>query len=259
MQLTIKEIQAIETDMLRDVVYICEQFDIPYYAIYGTLLATIRHSNPIPWDPDIDLYVPENEINRIIEAIEKEFGDKYWVDYRNKNYRPRPFPRIGLKGYKTDVLHIDIFRMSGLPNGRIKQELFTHIGRTLYVIWRAKTVNLRTTYRKAKIKKLFSILIRIITILVPLNMVIKLIDKMCKYYPVFSTDYVGRAMGQGAIYDKVLFLEYIKKPYCDFLLRVPVGYEKLLKKMYGDYMKFPPKENTTIFMNKIYTVNRIDD
>lgn len=257
LRLTINEIQKCETDMLRDVITVCEEFDISYYAIYGTLLATIRHKGPIPWDPDVDLYVPDNDIKRLIELLENKMGDKYWVDYRNDYLTPRPFPRIGLKGYETEILHIDIFRMSGLPNGVIEQKIFTGFGRLLYVIWRAKTVNPQITYHNNIKKMISSYLIQFLSFPFSLSIIIKLIDGMCRKYPVFSTNYVGRAMGVGAIYVKSLFYEYTRKSYCDFFIRVPIGYEKLLKIMYGDYMKYPPQEYRDKQMNTVFVVNSI--
>lgn len=256
MDLTLKEVQEYGTKMLRDVVTVCEKRGIQYFAIYGTLLGTIRHSGPIPWDYDIDIYVPENQIGCFVEAIENDLGEKYWVDYRNNTKIQRPFPRVGLRGFETDILHLDVFRMSGLPNRRINQRIITWIGRKLFVIWKSKTIDSIFYYPDMK-RRVLTKIVSLISWPVSANRALHMIDSLCKKYEVMTTDYVGRIMGRGAIYPTRYFRKSILLPYDDFMIRVPEGYEQLLSQMYGDYMKFPPKEEQDRFLNMTYHVRAL--
>lgn len=259
LNLNLEEVQKICTDMLRDVVKMCDKYHITYYAIYGTLLGTIRHSGPIPWDYDIDLYVPENELSNFLTKVEEDLGDKYWIDYRNnKNFPQRAFPRIGIKGYETEILHIDIFRMSGLPDAKWKHQLLTHIGRSLFIIWKAKTLDINFYYPDLK-RRMIARTIRYLTAPLSLKLLLHWIDALCGLYPVMSTSYVGRVMGQGAIFPTKYFQETELHDYVDFKIRIPKGYDKLLKQMYGDYHSYPPAKEREVAFTQRYIVRSLGD
>ena len=178
LKLTIDDLHDYCSTMLKDITTECENNNIPYYLIYGSLLGAVRHNGPIPWDPDVDLYIPEFELNRFITAIENKYSNKYWVDFRNDGITPKPFPRIGLKGYETEILHIDIFRMSGLPNNKFKQVLLTKRGRNLWVLWKAKTINPRTYYVDKK-KRAVSYLLKLASLPLSVEHIINTIDLLC--------------------------------------------------------------------------------
>ena len=149
MQLTIEELQKYGSEMLRTVSEICEKNNIQWYMAYGSMLAAIRHQGPIPWDYDIDIYVPEKELKRFLSVLRKELPDKYWIDFRDGDC-PRAFPRIGLNGYETEILHIDVYRLGGLPNKPFQFKCFVWYSRFLFVSWKAKTLDIDFYYKDTK-------------------------------------------------------------------------------------------------------------
>lgn len=256
MDLNLQQMQKYGTEMLKDITEMCEKRNISYCAIYGTLLGTVRHNGPIPWDCDVDIYVPENQLKTFLNAVKEEYCEKYWIDYRDETTIPRAFPRIGLKGYETEILHIDVFRMSGLPNGKLMQKVLTFCGRSLFVVWKAKTLDLKFYYPDLK-RRIYATVIKTVTFPFSVNLILKKIDRLCSKYEVMSTDFVGRMMGRRAIYPTECFADTILHPYADFMIRIPKGYDKLLTQMYGDYMEYPPKEEQDKYFSMTYHVREL--
>ncbi len=67
---TLQEIQKTELDMLKWFHDICEVNNLHYTAVYGTMLGAVRHHGFIPWDDDVDLYLPIEEA----EGFRKSFN-----------------------------------------------------------------------------------------------------------------------------------------------------------------------------------------
>lgn len=51
----VRLVQEKEIELLKIFSEICEQHNLTYYALGGTLLGAIRHGGFIPWDDDMDL------------------------------------------------------------------------------------------------------------------------------------------------------------------------------------------------------------
>ena len=49
------KINAVQTEMLREVTEVCEKLGIKYYMVHGSLLGTIRNGKFVLGDDDIDI------------------------------------------------------------------------------------------------------------------------------------------------------------------------------------------------------------
>ena len=45
----LKKLQGVQTQMLKDVLDVCEKQDLPCFLIYGTAIGAVRHKGFIPW------------------------------------------------------------------------------------------------------------------------------------------------------------------------------------------------------------------
>ena len=52
-RITLQELQMVEVNVLNEFIKFCDDNDLKYFVVYGTLLGTIRHNGIIPWDDDI--------------------------------------------------------------------------------------------------------------------------------------------------------------------------------------------------------------
>ena len=68
----IKKVQKKSVEMMQVVVNIFERHNVAYVLAHGTLLGLIRHNGFIPWDDDCDLFVFDWDYARAIELLRRE-------------------------------------------------------------------------------------------------------------------------------------------------------------------------------------------
>ena len=73
-KLTLDEIKSIELNILSYVASLCEKHNLRYFLSYGTLIGAIRHKGFNPWDDDIDIAMPRDDYNRLLDIMRCEKG-----------------------------------------------------------------------------------------------------------------------------------------------------------------------------------------
>ena len=71
---------AAQLEVMCVIKQICEKYDIPYFAYYGTLLGTIRHKGFIPWDDDMDICMLRKDYQRFLEVAPRELTGEYHIN-----------------------------------------------------------------------------------------------------------------------------------------------------------------------------------
>lgn len=85
-EMTLKEIQAVSLEILKDVHMFCLKNDIKYTLQGGTLLGAIRHNGFIPWDEDIDIAMPRPDYERFCQTYASENGYKLICRHNSECY-----------------------------------------------------------------------------------------------------------------------------------------------------------------------------
>lgn len=101
-KLTLREIQLIELEISKEIKHICEENNIQYFLIGGTLLGAIRHKGFIPWDDDMDIGMTYRDYIRFINVAKEQLDSKFllqdWNDGSSYSY---PFAKVKMKGTKV--------------------------------------------------------------------------------------------------------------------------------------------------------------
>ena len=121
--------------LLKEIDAFCREHGIRYYCSGGTVLGAIRHKGFIPWDDDIDMFIPRRDFERFVELF-KEYGpsDRIIEFYEGNHEHHTPvaryheegttmFMHYNMIGYSSAGILIDIFVLDPIPDGfELQQE-----------------------------------------------------------------------------------------------------------------------------------------
>lgn len=131
--LSLKEIQNVEMDILRAFRDYCDENSLRYTLAAGTLLGAVRHEGFIPWDDDIDVYMPLEDYLRLMEK-QPTIGRYKLINWKNTDNYFQPYARLVdtstiMYEYFFDIGNarthacIDIFPLVGFPEDVDKRNL----------------------------------------------------------------------------------------------------------------------------------------
>lgn len=119
---------AANLEVLSKIDFVCEKYNIAYFADWGTLLGAVRHQGYIPWDDDVDICMPRNDyvkFCKIISEFDNEIiltnarRDANWGEYADRvsNVLGTELRRAGIKKYHGFPFRagVDIFILDYVP------------------------------------------------------------------------------------------------------------------------------------------------
>lgn len=104
-------------DLLKKSLEFLESNNLTYWAIGGTLLGAIRDKGMIPWDDDLDISMPDPDVEKLLKMknslMEKNIGIAEW----QCGYKLYDLNGNEIKGKEYKYPFIDIFPMKKNENG----------------------------------------------------------------------------------------------------------------------------------------------
>lgn len=247
---TLREVQLYGLKILREFARICDENGLQYYLSWGTLLGAVRHKGYIPWDNDIDISMPIADYRKFLRVAPKQLPEwlflqtyrtdrgynELWAKLRANGTTSMP---LAWKNYHIHLgIGIDIFPVVGdaaTERGIKHQQKAFRLCRTLL----AKEFLTVVQPEQLKNKKL-----RILYLL-PWRVRVFLCDLLTRIaFPDIREDHdVALA---GAVlrnhYPREAFGHGGKISFEGIWFSAPLDFDRVLTKMFGDYMTPPPPE-----------------
>lgn len=258
----VKQAWAAQLEILQEIDRICKKYAIPYFADWGTLLGVVRHGGFIPWDDDLDITMKRADFERFRDAAKKEMPDgfqifsfdnhpDFWVflkrvvsknricfeeDYLKKFYG---FPyMVGI-----DIFILDFASLDAEENSE-RNRLARTVIEAADMIAEGKVSGREAANLLDTIEKILGVKLRNRKDLHALR--VRMYQEAEKLFAKFSDEESAeftRMMPNELYYENTFRLpkEYYKQqiwlPFENTLLPVPSGYDEMLRRRYGDYMK----------------------
>jgi lipopolysaccharide cholinephosphotransferase len=250
---TIREIQKMCYEILKDVDRVCKENEITYYLSGGSLLGAVRHKAFIPWDDDIDLMMPRNDYERFIKEAPSLLSERFKINsLKTDPDWVRQFARVWdsktrIKYQTIDEgeygIFIDIFPIDGTPTEERKSNLFFKKMKYYDVM---RNAALRNSFQENEKMQGIKKILKPIAKKKGGRYYAAKMDGLAARYPFDTSEYIAvsvvnhygskEKMKRTDIYNSTVEL-----PFEDGMYPAPDGYDTYLKALYGDYMKLPPQ------------------
>lgn len=259
------EIQNKMMEMLLYFQEICDANDLKFYLCGGCLIGAIRHEGFVPWDDDIDVFMPRPDYERL-KVVWKKYADTERYSYCRTTYyenyhdagasiRDNYTTFINRHSINEDICHglaLEIMPIDGCPKfflSRIRQ-LFNAM---VFALFNAQ----RLPDSKGKIvRNLSKIIYSIVRSKKTRYQIWKHAERVMTKYKWKDcnevTELVGSIKGMFIKHPKEDFDEVVYKKFEGHEIPVMRGYERYLNKIWGDYMKLPPVEKRVAKHDAVY-------
>lgn len=254
--LSLQEIQQANLSALVEIDRICRENRLRYFLAYGTLIGAVRHHGFIPWDDDVDIFMPRKDY----DALHMILGDGIVNGFKlctraNTKHYPYYIPRFCNMRYRYETeqkepifdigAFVDIYPLdnycSDIEHGRKLVRRIRRMNAT-YMLYNKGAIGKNGLVRAAS--SVASILLHLAEGKKLPERINGRIDRFLLANTSDQDTYVGvPAWTYGLTqYDRELFDENTELPFEGHLLSVPKEYDAVLSKLYGDYMALPPEE-----------------
>lgn len=265
--LSSQEIKKYEFGILEEFHRVCEEHGLRYLLAYGTALGAVRHQGFIPWDDDIDVFMPRADYERFYSlcASSEALRSPYQlVSYRDGSSIYQFFKIVdqGTSAYETFVgkshpigLWIDIFPLE--PVGGISQKALSKALRRQRRIGLLRSFavadpNVGSSPAVIAAKKAIGPIARRLD----LNKLAEKLDENAR-----STGELGSEkrwydiVGMCGPFDGCIMFPASKLSFEGRLFSGPAQPEAFLAQQYGDWESVPPEDKRDIHFPEAYVVD----
>ena len=252
---TKEELEAVHNKLLamaQVFVDFCKEHDLLCYFCGGGCIGSVRNQGFIPWDDDLDFFMPREDYERLKTLWVNE--GRYILRFPSRDYYNgnnmitlRDAETTQIKTYQAEMdiehgLAIDIFPLDGCPTGWLKR-------RMQYIYAMVQTL-FATNQIPEKHGALATLGGKVLLGLFPKAKtrwhIWHWAEKRMSRFPIAKhekiTELCTGPVSMKYEYPAEYFASAVWLPFEDTEMPVPVGYDGYLRIAFGDYMTPPPPE-----------------
>lgn len=262
---SIKDLQAKMLEMLLFFDSFCRDNNLKYYLCGGGLIGAIRHHGFIPWDDDIDLFMPRNDYEQLAILWPKKVDkDRYLYCRTDRDHiyhdagasiRDVNTTEINKHSVNDDICHgiaLEIMPIDGCPKSKIKRG-FQLFNAFVFSLFNAQRL---PDNKGIFVRNLASIAYSIVKSPNQRYKIWKRAEQNMTKYKWCDctevTELVGSIKGMLLRHPKEDFDNVVYKDFEGYKIPVMAGYDRYLHLIWGDYMQLPPVEKRVAKHDVVY-------
>lgn len=266
----LRRLQLAELEILKDTIRICNENNLTYYMLGGTLLGAVRHKGFIPWDDDIDIGLIRADYEKFLGIAPKQLkkglclqtyqGTEEYLHYPAKVVDEQIKLLSNMTGHEQVIpAWVDIFPLDGMPNNYIQSKLHQFRLLAERAIFKFscfdEVVSINTRNRPFVERALIWIGKHTkIGRGVDSKKQLDRIDRDLKRYSTGTSTYYINFMGAyktKEMFPKSYYGDGKLYDFEDISIVGPINADAVLKQMYGDYMKYPPESERNKHLTEV--------
>ena len=256
-----KAFQKCLFEIYQDVANVCKKYNLCIMVSGGTALGAIRHQGFIPWDDDLDVMMPREDYNQLINIFDKELGEKYLLsapesgkesneailEVIKKNTLMR---RVNNNKNRKNGIRIDVFPIERTPSNKFAQKIISFIADIIHIIIGCKNVFINNDpfYKQClmgsfqmKLHYYARYMVGLVFSLIPRQFLCVQFNKFVSQFK--GDEYCAIPMGRkyygGEILPRNVFFPTKTAIFEGIEVDIPNDVDAYLKNLYGNYMRIP--------------------
>lgn len=250
-QIGIKEIREYQMEIMDEIDAYCRKNNLRYFLVGGTLLGAIRHNGFIPWDDDIDIALPRDDYEKLVDHFVSDSGRISVIN--NKKDKRYYWPHSKAVHNDTELVEshnkykigvfVDIFPLDKVSGTR--EECIKKVNRVIKQKNILTLKHLSVSPDRSFVKNAVVLCGKVLNLMSDRRVISK-IDKLSQAdREVVSAEHLcnfSGAWGVKELVESSCFDGAEDHVFEDRMYSIPSAYDAYLSAIYGDYMTPPPVE-----------------
>ena len=252
----LRELQLKSLEILKYFKLFCEEHSLSFFLCGGCCIGAVRHKGFIPWDDDIDVFMPRPDYEKLCSLWPEAADTGSYMLCRTDsvtNYQHTDTAVVNINttfinshSTNLDIAHgigIDVIPLDGYAPTKFRRFVQV-LNAMLYSLFNAQRL---PDHQGRFIRIMSGLILKVFRSSKVRYRIWEKAEKRMSRYAFGESEYITELVTglkyMRLKYPKTIFSGSEYRKFEDTLMPVPAGYDQYLSMAFGDYMSFPDEKD----------------